>query len=203
MNKEDAIAQLQVDAIDSKIESAVLKFLADVEKMEKEHGTEALEPHLSRLLNIDYSNVEVVSEQASSLEESRFKAGLELAKKTFQYIFGGGGKPGILTSRGRQANRAARIEKQKKRAEAAAKAKAAKGKGGAGTATAIGTGTAVGGAGAFVADTATDLLTRSVDQDVKDMFHKETRNQVASILADREKSNIELGEYDVTQGTIS
>ena len=43
----------------------------------------------------------------------------------------------------------------------------------------------------------------SVDQDVKDMFPKETRNQVASILADREKSNIELGEYDVTQGTVS
>jgi len=43
----------------------------------------------------------------------------------------------------------------------------------------------------------------SVDQDVKDMFPKETRNQVASILADREKSNIDRGEYDVTQGTIS
>ena len=39
--------------------------------------------------------------------------------------------------------------------------------------------------------------------DVKDMFPKETRNQVASILADREKSNIDRGEYDVTQGTIS
>jgi len=27
--------------------------------------------------------------------------------------------------------------------------------------------------------------------------------QVAKILADREKENIEQGEYDVTQGTIS
>ena len=43
----------------------------------------------------------------------------------------------------------------------------------------------------------------STQDDVENMFPKETRNQVASILADREKSNIELGEYDVTQGTIS
>ena len=39
--------------------------------------------------------------------------------------------------------------------------------------------------------------------DVKDMFPKETRMQVAKVMADREKENIEQGEYDVTQGTIS
>ena len=43
----------------------------------------------------------------------------------------------------------------------------------------------------------------SVDQDVKDMFPKATRMQVAKILADREKENIEQGEYDVTQGIVS
>ena len=43
----------------------------------------------------------------------------------------------------------------------------------------------------------------SSESDVKDMFPKETRLQVASILADREKENIEKGEYDVTQGTVS
>ena len=43
----------------------------------------------------------------------------------------------------------------------------------------------------------------STDSDVKDMFPKATRMQVAKILADREKENIEQGEYDVTQGTIS
>ena len=43
----------------------------------------------------------------------------------------------------------------------------------------------------------------STDQDVKDMFPKATRMQVAKILADREKENIERGEYDVTQGTVS
>ena len=41
------------------------------------------------------------------------------------------------------------------------------------------------------------------DQDVKDMFPKETRLQVAQILADREKENIEKGEYDVIKGTVS
>ena len=43
----------------------------------------------------------------------------------------------------------------------------------------------------------------SVDQDVKDMFPKETRMQVARVIADREKENIEQGEYDVAQGTVS
>ena len=43
----------------------------------------------------------------------------------------------------------------------------------------------------------------STDSDVKDTFPKATRMQVAKILADREKENIEQGEYDVTQGTIS
>ena len=35
------------------------------------------------------------------------------------------------------------------------------------------------------------------------MFPKETRLQVAKVIADREKENIDQGEYDVTQGTIS
>ena len=43
----------------------------------------------------------------------------------------------------------------------------------------------------------------SVEQDVQDMFPKETRLQVARILADREKENIEKGEYDVSKGTVS
>ena len=41
------------------------------------------------------------------------------------------------------------------------------------------------------------------DQDVKDMFPKETRLQVAHIIADREKENIEQGEYDAPKGTVS
>ena len=40
-------------------------------------------------------------------------------------------------------------------------------------------------------------------QDVKDMFPKETRLKVAQIIADREKENIEKGEYDVVKGTVS
>ena len=43
----------------------------------------------------------------------------------------------------------------------------------------------------------------SPDQDVKDMFPKETRLQVAQIIADREKENIEQGAYDVSKGTVS
>ena len=43
----------------------------------------------------------------------------------------------------------------------------------------------------------------SPDQDVKDMFPKETRLQVAQVIADREKENIEQGEYDVSKGTVS
>ncbi|HAF77506.1 MAG TPA: hypothetical protein DCG42_09315 [Maribacter sp.] len=43
----------------------------------------------------------------------------------------------------------------------------------------------------------------STDQDVKDMFPKATRMQVAKNLADRELENINNKEYDVTQGTLS
>jgi len=43
----------------------------------------------------------------------------------------------------------------------------------------------------------------SPDQDVKDMFPKETRLKVAQIIADREKQNIEQGEYDVVKGTVT
>mgnify|MGYP001341009167 CR=1 FL=1 len=43
----------------------------------------------------------------------------------------------------------------------------------------------------------------SAGDDVKDMFPKETRMQVARVIADREKENIEQGEYDVAQGTVS
>ena len=43
----------------------------------------------------------------------------------------------------------------------------------------------------------------SQDQDVKDMFPKETRLQVAQVIADREKENIEQGEYDVVKGIVS
>ena len=35
------------------------------------------------------------------------------------------------------------------------------------------------------------------------MFPKETRLKVAQIIADREKENIEKGEYDVVKGTVS
>jgi|TARA_R110000803_G_scaffold14935_1_gene41462 hypothetical protein len=41
------------------------------------------------------------------------------------------------------------------------------------------------------------------DQDVKDMFPKETRQQVARIISDRELENIKSGEYDASQGTVS
>ena len=40
-------------------------------------------------------------------------------------------------------------------------------------------------------------------EDVKDMFPKETRLKVAQIIADREKENIEQGEYDVVKGTVT
>ena len=43
----------------------------------------------------------------------------------------------------------------------------------------------------------------SQTDDVKDMFPKEVRMQVAQDLADREKENIEQGEYDVAKGTVS
>ena len=41
------------------------------------------------------------------------------------------------------------------------------------------------------------------DQDVKDMFPKETRLQVAQTNANKEKENIEQGEYDAPKGTVS
>ncbi len=41
------------------------------------------------------------------------------------------------------------------------------------------------------------------DQDVKDMFPKETRQQVARIISDREIENIKAGEYDASKGTVS
>ena len=40
-------------------------------------------------------------------------------------------------------------------------------------------------------------------EDVKDMFPKETREKVARDLADKEKENIEQGEYDAIKGTVS
>ena len=43
----------------------------------------------------------------------------------------------------------------------------------------------------------------SIDQDVKDVFPKETRLQVAQVIADREKENIEQGEYNAPKGTVS
>ena len=39
--------------------------------------------------------------------------------------------------------------------------------------------------------------------DVSNMFPKETRQQVARIISDREKENIEQGEYDVSTGIVS
>jgi hypothetical protein len=39
--------------------------------------------------------------------------------------------------------------------------------------------------------------------DVKDMFPKETRLKVAQVIADREKENIEQGEYDVVKGIVA
>ena len=39
--------------------------------------------------------------------------------------------------------------------------------------------------------------------DVSNMFPKETRHQVARIISDREKENMEQGEYDLSQGTVS
>ena len=43
----------------------------------------------------------------------------------------------------------------------------------------------------------------SQTDDVKDMFPKETRLQVAQDLADRELENIKQGEYDVVKGIVS
>ena len=41
------------------------------------------------------------------------------------------------------------------------------------------------------------------EEDVKDMFPKETRLKVAQVIADREKENIEQGEYDAVKGIVS
>ena len=43
----------------------------------------------------------------------------------------------------------------------------------------------------------------SQQDDVADMFPKETRLQVARVISDRELENIKQGEYDVSQGTVS
>ena len=43
----------------------------------------------------------------------------------------------------------------------------------------------------------------STQDDVVTMFPKETRQQVARVISDRELENIKQGEYDVPQGTIS
>ena len=41
------------------------------------------------------------------------------------------------------------------------------------------------------------------DEDVKELFPKETRLRVAELIADRELENIKQGEYDVVKGTVS
>jgi hypothetical protein len=43
----------------------------------------------------------------------------------------------------------------------------------------------------------------STQDDVATMFPKETRQEVAKIISDRELENIKAGEYDVPQGTVS
>ena len=43
----------------------------------------------------------------------------------------------------------------------------------------------------------------STQDDVANMFPKETRQQVARVISDRELENIKQGEYDVPQGTVS
>ena len=43
----------------------------------------------------------------------------------------------------------------------------------------------------------------SQQDDVSNMFPKETRMQVARIISDRELENIKQGEYDAPQGTVS
>jgi hypothetical protein len=43
----------------------------------------------------------------------------------------------------------------------------------------------------------------SPDEDVKNIFPKEVRLNVAKIIADRELENIKQGEYDVVKGTVS
>ena len=43
----------------------------------------------------------------------------------------------------------------------------------------------------------------SQQDDVANMFPKETRQKVAKILSDRELENIKQGEYDAPKGTVS
>ena len=43
----------------------------------------------------------------------------------------------------------------------------------------------------------------SAQDDVGNMFHKETRQQVARVISDRELENIKQGEYDAPKGTVS
>ncbi len=43
----------------------------------------------------------------------------------------------------------------------------------------------------------------STQDDVATMFPKDTRQQVARVISDRELENIKAGEYDVSQGTVS
>jgi hypothetical protein len=43
----------------------------------------------------------------------------------------------------------------------------------------------------------------STQDDVKDMFPKETRQTVAQVISDRELENIKAGEYDASPGTVS
>ena len=43
----------------------------------------------------------------------------------------------------------------------------------------------------------------STQDDVSTMFPKETRQEVAKIISDRELENIKAGEYDVSQRTVS
>ena len=43
----------------------------------------------------------------------------------------------------------------------------------------------------------------STQDDVSNMFPKETREQVARVISDRELENIKAGEYNATQGTAS
>ena len=43
----------------------------------------------------------------------------------------------------------------------------------------------------------------STQDDIATMFPKETRQQVARVISDRELENIKQGEYDAPKGTIS
>ena len=57
----------------------------------------------------------------------------------------------------------------------------------------------------LIDDAAKEYVTEfgSTQDDVRDMFPKETREEVARIISDRELENIKQGEYDVSQGTVS